>query len=273
MYETEANRKTEPPDQIPEEVVVQFRRLRDSVAERTVLPWSEHCTECVWPTCYTTCDLYSPREDGRCRRFADGMVRIECAEALNSYLLKIRFKRWGKLWTPGNIQLRSVQDAQRVERRDRWIGTALHLLPAPAPVKTFATLKRYSFKKRVAYGARAGDALPTAFVIECYNPSPRVVRLSLTMRSIDDRVKVPFQYLIEVPAGFHRVRVSYEEIAKFLDLPPPFNIEIVPNEDQTETTLYFGTMEFVREASSRRIGASGWKTETCKDQVYSLGPR
>src|ERR1700683_1746565 len=101
MYETEANRRQESREQIPVEIAARFRELKENgtLGERTGLPWSEHCTECVWPTCYTTCDLYSSREDGRCRRFADGMVRIDCAEALNSYVLKIRFKQWGKLWT------------------------------------------------------------------------------------------------------------------------------------------------------------------------------
>ena len=102
MYENEANHRVESPDQVPAEVRRSFEHLKGLIRSRTVLPWSEHCTECVWPTCYTTCDLYSPRQDGRCRRFADGMVRIESPSAVNSYLLKIRFKRWGKLWTPGN---------------------------------------------------------------------------------------------------------------------------------------------------------------------------
>jgi FkbH-like protein len=250
MYETEANRKKESSDQIPAEIITQFGHLKGAVLERTVLPWSEHCTECVWPTCYTSCDLYSPREDGRCRRFSDGMVRIDCDEALNSYVLKIRFKQWGKLWTPGNIRLRSAKDALKLERRDHWIGTTLYQLPAPVPLKQLATQKRYSFKKRMAYQSSAGEATPTGFVLECYNPSPKLVRLSLTMRSIDDRVKIPFQQLIELTSGFHRIRVGYDQITKFLDLGSPFNVELVPNEDQTEITLYFGIMEFVREASS-----------------------
>src|SRR6202171_2754310 len=129
MYETEANTEIKSSAEIPAEVRRLFEHLRAAIHSRTVLPWSEHCTECVWPTCYSTCDLYSPREDGRCRRFSDGMVRIDCPDALNSYILKIRFKRWGKLWTPGNIGLRTVQDATRIERRDYWIGTTLHQLP------------------------------------------------------------------------------------------------------------------------------------------------
>ena len=256
MYETEVNHKTEPPSSLPLDVITALAELKGKVVARTVLPWSEHCTECVWPTCYTTCDLYSAREDGRCRRFADGMVRIDCEEALNSYILKIRFKQWGKLWTPGNIRLRSVEEASKLERRDHWIGTTLYQLPGPASVKQFATQKRYSFKKRMAYQAGVSGSLPTAFVVECYNPSPKTVRLSLTMRSVNEDVKIPFQQLLELNHGFHRVRVGNDEISRFIDLHSPFNIELVPNEERTETILYFGLMEFVQEAPTPEISAS-----------------
>src|SRR5579864_6200845 len=119
MYETEANTRIESSTQLTPEVLSAFGRLKSQISTRTVLPWSEHCTECVWPTCYSTCDLYSPREDGRCRRFVDGMVKIECPSAVNQYLLKIRFKQWGKLWTPGVLRLQSVDKAERMENRDR----------------------------------------------------------------------------------------------------------------------------------------------------------
>jgi FkbH-like protein len=249
MYETEANGQRESSDQLPAEIVEQFRQSEETVLERTVLPWSEHCTECVWPTCYSTCDLYSPREDGKCRRFSDGMVRIDCPEALNSYLLKIRFKQWGKLWTPGNIALRRSDDALRLERRDYLIGKTLYQLPLPTGMRTFATQKRYGFKKRMAYAA-SGERMPTSFLLECYNPSPKLIRLSLTMRSADEQVKTPFQRLLELNSGFHRIRIPYQEITRSLDLRSPFNIDLVPNEDQAETILYFGAMEFVREITT-----------------------
>src|ERR1700680_1864643 len=126
MYESEANVVTVSSGEIPAEVLASFSESRQTVTSRTLIPWGEHCTECVWPTCYTTCDLYSPRQDGRCRRFADGMVRVESPSAMNSYLLKIRFKRWGKLWTPGNARLYSIEKAQRLERRDYHIGRVLY---------------------------------------------------------------------------------------------------------------------------------------------------
>src|ERR1700704_3971798 len=131
MYETEANLKTESSASIPAEIIAAFAGRRGTILSRTALPWSEHCTECVWPTCYTSCDLYSPREDGRCRRFLDGMVRVDCASSVNGYLLKIRFKQWGKLWTPGNISLRSLPRATRIEQRDYRFGAVLHQLPIP----------------------------------------------------------------------------------------------------------------------------------------------
>src|SRR5215469_6901202 len=112
MYETEANSKAIPSSEIPREIEQQFGGLEEVVLSRTVLPWSEHCTECVWPSCYTTCEFYSPRKDGRCRRFEDGMVRVECPSALNSYLLRIRFKRWAKLWSRATVHLHSVEEAR-----------------------------------------------------------------------------------------------------------------------------------------------------------------
>jgi FkbH-like protein len=137
-----------------------------------------------------------------------------------------------------------------MERRDYWIGTTLHRLPLSKSLKSLASQKRYSVKKRMAHHKGTGEIPPTSFVLECYNPSSRPVRLSLTMRSVEERARITFQRLIEMAPGFDRTRISYEEIAAFLDLRAPFNVELVPNEDDSEVTLYFGLMEFVREVST-----------------------
>src|ERR1017187_3121427 len=150
MHESEANYLIALQSELPLDVLAQFRESRSTVSKRTLIPWGEHCTECVWPTCYTTCDLYSPRQDGKCRRFVDGMVRVESPATANSYLLKIRFKRWGKLWTPGNVRLHSAGKAARLERRDFRIGSARQRLPLPTLERIKVTTKRYGFKKRMA---------------------------------------------------------------------------------------------------------------------------
>ena len=163
MYETEANNRSESIEQLPSEAVQAFRSFREKVIAKTVLPWGEHCTECVWPTCYTTCSLYSPREDGRCRRFVEGMVRLDCPGAVNSYLLKISFKRWGKLWTPGNVRLFDLDEADQREQSDLRIASTLQKLPLPGPLRTYATGKRYVWKKRIT-NARKPSSLPRTFL-------------------------------------------------------------------------------------------------------------
>jgi len=251
MYETEANSIVESPEQIPAEVLRSFELLRGQLRSRTVLPWSEHCTECVWPTCYSTCDLYSPRPDGGCRRFADGMVRIEAPSTVNAYILKLRFKRWAKLWTPGNVGMHSADKAARLEKNDYRIGSVLQRLPVPSLIKITATSKRYSFKKRNASAKSPGEELPTCFLLECYNPQTHEVPLSLTMRAMDERSRMPFQKLIHLAPGFQCVRIPIEEINTLIDVRQPFGIDLIPNNDDDDeardTTLYFGLMDFVTE--------------------------
>ncbi len=270
MYETEANYKFESVEQIPPGVISELRKSDSQLVARTVLPWSEHCTECVWPACYSTCDLYSPRQDGRCRRFVDGMVRVNMPTALNPYLLKIRFKRWGKLWTPGNIRLYSPEKAQKLERRDYLIGTTLVQLPLPPQLKGRVTGKRYSFKKRMANQVARTAELPTCFLVECYNPGPQIVQLSLTMRSTDIEKKIPFQRLIELTPGFHTIRIPVGEIGRVLDLRAPFSIDLIPNGEASETTLYFGLMEFVQELAQPALRDTADNGKKLKCVVWDL---
>jgi FkbH-like protein len=247
MYETEANIKTLSSSEVPSDVISAFGELNGKVIARSVLPWSEHCTECVWPSCYTTCNLYEPREDSRCRRFVDGMVRVENPTTFNSYLLRIRFKQWGKLWAPGNMRLYPFETAKKLEERDYRIGTTLYQLPAPASVRRTVIGKRYSFKKRMAERGRAKGSPPTSFLLECYNPQTHTIPLSLTIRSLNSNSKIPFQKLIDLRPGFQRARIEADEIAAVLDLKAPFSIEMIPNEIPDGTTLYFGLMDFVQE--------------------------
>ena len=265
MYETEANYKIDSSHDIPRNVLEKFGELKGKIVARTVLSWSEHCTECVWPTCYSTCDLYSPREDGRCRRFMDGMVRVECPDAPNSYLLKIRFKRWGKLWSPGSVRLHATVEAERLELRDYRLGTLLHQLPAPSRMRGALAGMRYGFKKRVAGRPTDSETLPTSLLLEVYNPQACDTQLSLTLRPVGDKEMMAFQMLVEITPGFHRVRVPLSEIGQIINVRAPFNIELIPNDVDDGTTLYFGLLEFVREVQTPEQ-----KTKKIKCVVWDL---
>jgi FkbH-like protein len=247
MYETEANRNVESAKDLPAGVIAAFSELKDKIVTRTVLPWGEHCTECVWPTCYTTCDMYSPREDGRCRRFVDGMVRIDSPTAVSGYLLKIRFKQWGKLWSAGSLNLHSLQRATAIESRDYQIGKTIQRIHLAKPIKSLIVEKRYSLKKRLAVRAPRGVDLPTSFLIESFNPSERKIGLSLTLRPLRTGQHIPFQRLVSLEPGYQVTRVPFVEISSIVDLGSPFSIELIPDSFGNEATLYFGLMDFVHE--------------------------
>jgi FkbH-like protein len=264
MYETEVNSRRESLNQIPPEAAAQFTETRARIRYRSTLPWSEHCTECVWPSCYTSCDLYSAREDGRCRRFVDGMVRIDCPESANGYLLKITFKRWAKLWTPGNIHLRSTDHARRIEKQDYLIGSTLVHLPGPTAMRKFATGKRYSLKKRLAHRGATAGTRPTSFILECFNPDPTPVRLSFTIRAVAGERTIPFQKLVLIDQGYQCVRIPVSEIEAVLDLDSPFNVEIIPNEAERPVTLFFGLVDFAQEAAEPKAKSAGTGTASPK---------
>src|SRR5579863_1512962 len=250
MYESEINGKVEQADQIPGEVLKAFAASRGVVSMRTVLPWSEHCTECVWPTCYSTCDLYEARPGGKCRRFVDGMVRVDSSSVLGGYLLKIRFKQWAKLWTVGNIRLHSIRQADRIENRDRQFGSIIQTLIMPSSVRSFVSARRYSFKKRMAQVAHARATKPSSFMLECYNPGEEPIGVSLTVRSEGSARKFPYQALLDMKSGFNRIRIPFQELNEVVRLEEPFSLELIPNVVPDGTTLYFGIMDFVREVAA-----------------------
>ncbi len=273
MYESEADLVVISGTEIPREIAARFAESRKTVTKRTLIPWSEHCTECVWPTCYTTCDLYSPREDGKCRRFVEGMVRVDCPEALNSYLVKIRFKRWGKLWSAGNVQLRSLDEAERAERQDFRVAKSIRSVPLNG-LRNLLTRKRYSLKKRRARSAVGNDAQPNCLLIECYNPNRISVSVTVTLRR--ENSPMPFQALLAMEPGFNRHRVAVADIQRRFDLSSGFDIDLTPNEIADGLTLYFGAMDFALDnafqpASERpKPAVSTSKPKLCKCVVWDL---
>ncbi len=247
MYETEAHSRTESARDIPAPVIAAFSELRGKVSARTLLPWAEHCTECAYPTCYTTCDMYQPREDSRCRRFVDGIVRVESPSSATPYLLKVRFKKWGKLWTLGNLRMYTAEAAHRIEQRHRLID-GLYQLPLPVSLKK-SVVRRSDGLNRRQEQKSARDEWPDSFLLECYNPQDHLVPLSLVIRPRDPDSKIPFQTQIHLDPGFQRIRIPLHEICAVVDLAAPFSIEMSLSVSEI-TTLYFGTADFVRETTA-----------------------
>lgn len=273
MYESESNVIVGSDLEVPQPILAQFIETRATITKRSLIPWGEHCTECVWPSCYSSCDLYRPRLDGRCRRFVEGMVRIDCPDSLNGYLLKITFKPWAKLWSVASAYLCSLAEADRVEARDQRIANGIQFLPIDA-LKAFAMRKRYSVKKRSASIPSASHELPTCMLIECYNPGADAVSVTLTMRR--PSCSVAFQALLMMQPGFNRHRVEWERVAKFVDPSSRFDVELTPNLVAQSCTLFFGAIDFVLESGNVLLDPAVCKTSkrdvsrSCKCVVWDL---
>ena len=248
MYEREVNTHKEPIESIPPEIRKRFRELKNSVQARTLLPWSEHCTECVWPTCYTTCQLYTPRKDGACRLFIDGMVRVDHEEGLNPYLLKIKFKPWGKLLSVGSINLYSAAKANAIEQWNGVIGGIAQGLPLPKTVRTLVIRKIRYVKNQWAKRTMPQSRIPDYFLLECYNPADKTIELTFTIRC-QGRSRT-FQRLLAMAPGFNREKIEFTEISPVMPSNKSFELEIMPG-NAGEAALYFGFMDFVKENGTR----------------------
>lgn len=268
MYESEVNNAVESIDTLPPDIRKRFAEFREYVEARTTLPWGEHCTECVWPTCYTTCELYSPRPDGNCRQFIDGMVRIDHKGGLNPYLLKLRFKGWAKLWTVGSLHLRPLSKADAQERRNIAVGAIARNTPLPALIKPRVLSKVNYLRRRAAETAPGADTRPDSFLLECYNPNDRHISLTFTVRDGANSAQA-FQKMIGVPAGYTRTIIAFGDISRSVDMSVPFEVEIVPN-DCADTVLYFGMMDFVKHHPRAEASRAASETKKWKCIVWDL---
>lgn len=265
MYETEINKRAESPGLLPPGIRAQFIDGREHVTRRTLLTWGEHCTECVIPTCYTTCDLYDARPDGKCARFVEGMVRVNLPHKVHRYLLKIRFRQWGKLWTDGNIRLYSLRAARAIEGADRLVSRLIQALPLPGGLKMRLVKRWYGLKKRWVRRPATHGASPSYFLLESYNPGQTPVSMTLTIRPTGARSMLPFQEQIDASPGFTRAKIPVSKIVRNVNLSEPFGIDITLNDAPPDTALYFGLMDFVQDDACHQPQA-----KLCKCVVWDL---
>ena len=110
------------------------------------------------------------------------MVRLKHKQGANPYLLKLRFKPWAKLWTVGSYRLFSPPRAGLIEKANISTGAVAQSLPLPGALKRRVLGKVSYLRREFAARAPAPTDLPEYFVLECYNPNPHPVALTLTVR-------------------------------------------------------------------------------------------
>ena len=266
MYESEIYPGKGVQAKLPEEALKQSRELRGRIVKRSILHWSEHCTECAIPSCYTTCNLYTPRADGKCQRFEGGIIRHDIDGQASEYFLEINFKKWGNLSTQANANLYDPKEILKAEKEDlktsRLISKSF-----PSGVKRKLIKKRYSVKKnKIINLTGSGVEEPDSFELEAFNPNDVQADLTLTFRNDDRNIgKLPFQYKVELIPGYNHISIPYDEISKRISTDKPFRISLVPNNEDDVLKLYFGILDFVslvdtqkKPAKSRKVKCVVW---------------
>ena len=75
--------------------------VRNHIRIEAVRPamWEEHCLECSAPACFGSCVHYLARSDGRCMRFANGILTFSEEKACCGQGAHIKFRKWANLMT------------------------------------------------------------------------------------------------------------------------------------------------------------------------------
>jgi len=228
-------------------------------ARRSFLLWGEHCIECAAPDCFSSCDLYDPRPDSRCRRFEGGIYRNPAFASASGAGAEVRFRRWGKIEARGNAVM--LPDAE-VRRMEALAARAIPLADAAGKVGSkltgdirgnylgFALSERYN--RRLAK-RRDPAILPDAFVVEVYNPGEVTVEATLAMaidrgqlgRALTAEQLPPalFRRLSFAP-GYSLERIPRAAFRAIVESDLPFNIALTPQPDGG-AHLVFLTLDFV----------------------------
>lgn len=277
MYETEISTTTLTSAVLPNEITAPFSVNDKSITHRSLIAWEEHCTECTMPSCFSTCEYYTPRSDLKCRRFEDGIVGVSLPNGITSHLMKITFRKWGKLEGRGTTQLFPLSQALQKERMDVRLSALQHSMPIPYGLNILGARIRRKFKEPKRQTAPDSTTLqPNCFIIECYNPSASLITISVTMRPTAVANKVQFQHFMELEPGYNFVCLPLESITRFIDLEEDFLIQLQPQPDMPGLVLYFGAVDFAinqdlqARAPAAPAGTASPKPKKIKCVVWDL---
>lgn len=249
MLEFEIKSKELSSSQIDPVIINSFKKKE--LTHRSVLAWGEHCTECAIPKCFKTCDLYQRRSDYKCRRFADGIVKIPAPQSTYGFITQITFKPWSVLYTPGSGRV--YNNADSLDSAYRFTASAIRKIPSWFGIGRFRVPRLFyqvckmavRLSRKFSIGSQADY-----FLIETYNPQSYRVNLTLDMRSAGKGRHIPFSRLFSIEPGYHEIFVHINDIKSKINIDEPFEMSLTPNTQNEPVTLYFGVVDFVKDKNN-----------------------
>ncbi|MBF0309595.1 MAG: HAD-IIIC family phosphatase [Magnetococcales bacterium] len=247
MFEFHQNRNA-PPQSLPSGSA--FAGL--PVSHASFMVWGEHCVECAAPNCFSTCDLYQPRPDGRCRRFQEGLVPVTWPGSFRGQGAAIAFRKWGKLEARGNTTLEPVEHLVRLERLAHSLARGLDalgwLIHTVIPSHRWQAIAFHLLEKwnRRLHTREKVYGLPEAFLLECFNPATRPIHLHLAMGTSRSSLEPaqrnrplppPFTARLTLPPGFSRHLFERRLFNAIITSQLPFDITLIPEEELVRLTV------------------------------------
>lgn len=218
--------------------------IRDRFQITAIRPamWEEHCLECAAPTCFESCVHYQERSDGRCKRFANGLLTFPEERACCGQGVRVKFRRWGNMMTVLFPAMLSEEAYHRLWKRNENTGEFLRALESSKlpqflrwqGIRIPEYLRRRSLRK-----LRGSDNIADAFLFHAYSYNEENFRL--IMEIYHDHMSV-YKTAIWVKPG--------ENMAILSNLPPECsasnNLVKVYPENNLEAELDILWCDFVK---------------------------
>jgi FkbH-like protein len=228
---------------LPDEAARAFVETHAAVIARSAIAWGEHCTECAFPACYSTCSYYTPRLDHHCRRFENGIEQASASDHRSLNLTRIVFRRWGKLEGQGRIALKGHRAATALEAADTIVDRVLSR-GLPAIVRDKLAWRLNDLKGQLV--SRGAALQPSdMFVLEAWHEGSRSWPFTVAIMTCAKEASGLFQTAAPLVPGYNRLLIPVADVARLVDLTKPLTIQIEPV-DEGAPPIVFGVIDFCR---------------------------
>lgn len=218
---------------------------------KPLLVWGEHCTECAMPSCYVSCQFYTPRDDLKCQRFLSRPTLTPASDGGEPWL-DVHFGKWAVLMSAGPIPIVDANAATRIERLDAMASKLLWHAPLQHGLKV--RLTNWWSKKKLSFYAGAHKhtlADATDFELETFNHEAAAVYATLTIRE-KDRPENVLQHRLVMPPGPASHRLSLGVQFRRCAPDSEFFINIALDADVESARLSFRRLgPVIREAPAK----------------------